>query len=103
MKKDSERLLTSFCRGVAHPDVSGFEVLELLDVRSALAHQEGKLSEEAKRKLEKADSLFLAYARQFHATVAEIADVKEMRKKAAVPPSHWWWYLEKLGRVKAAI
>jgi len=103
MKKDRERLLTSFCRGVAHPDVSGFEVLELLDIRSALAQQEGELSREAKRKLEKADSLFLAHAQQFYATVTEIADLKEMRKKAAIPPSHWWWYLEKLGRVRAAV
>lgn len=89
MKKDRERLLTSFCRGVAHPTVSGFEVLELLDTHSALAHQEGELSGEAKRKLEKDDSLFLARAQQFYATVSEIADLKELRKKVAIPPSHW--------------
>jgi hypothetical protein len=103
MKKDRERLLTSFCRGVAHPHVSGFEVLELLDTRSALAHQEGELSGEVKRKLEKADSLFLAHAQQFYATVTAVADLKEMRKKVAIPPSHWWWYLEKVGRVQAAV
>lgn len=103
MKKDKGRLLMNFCRGVAHPNVSGFEVLDLLDIRSALAYQEGELSEEAKRKLEKADDLFLAHAQQFYVTVTEIADLKAMRKKAAVPPSHWWWYLEKLGRVRAAV
>lgn len=100
--KEKERLLASFCRGVRHPKVSGFEVLELLDVRSALARGEGELSEEARKKLEEADGLFLKNARQFYENVAQVADLEEMRRRAAVSPSHWWWYLEKLGRAEQA-
>lgn len=100
--KEQERLLDSFCQGVCHPQVNGFEVLELLDVRSALAQQERKLSERARKKLEEADGLFLKNARQFYENITQVADLEEMRKRAAVSPSHWWWYLEKLVRAEQA-
>jgi hypothetical protein len=100
--KEKERLLAIFCRSVRHPKVSGFEVLELLDVRSALARREGELSEEARKELEEADGLFLKNARQFYENVARVADLEEMRRRAAVSPSHWWWYLEKLVRTERA-
>lgn len=100
--KEYEHLLASFCQGVCHPQVNGFEVLELLDVRSALAQQEGELNEGARKKLEDADDLFLKNARQFYENVARVADLEEMRKRAAVSPSHWWWYLEKLVQAERA-
>ncbi|HKA56816.1 MAG TPA: hypothetical protein VKJ47_24490 [Candidatus Binatia bacterium] len=100
--KDKEHLLASFCRGVCHPKVSGFEVLELLDIRSALAQQEGELDEKARKKLEEADGLFLKNVRQFYENVARVADLEEMRKRTAVSPSHWWWYLEKLAQAERA-
>ena len=94
---EQERLLTVFCREVRHPQVSGFEVLELLDVRSMLARREGELTEGQRQELEEADGVFLKYAGQFYENVAQVANLEEMRKRVAVPPSHWWWYLEKLG------
>jgi len=100
--KAKEHLLASFCRGVCHPKVSGFEVLELLDIRSVLARQEGELNKKARKKLEEADDLFLKNARRFYEAVAEVADLEEMRRRAAVSPSHWWWYLEKLARAEQA-
>jgi len=102
MKKEKERLLAIFCRGVRHPKVSGFEVLELLDVRSALAQREGELSQGARKKLEEADGLFLKNARQFHENVARVANLEAMRRRAAVSPSHWWWYLERLVQAEQA-
>jgi glutathione synthase/RimK-type ligase-like ATP-grasp enzyme len=99
---EQERLLTVFCRGVRHPQVSGFEVLELLDIRSTLARWEGELSEEQRKKLEEADGVFLKNAGQFYENVAQVANLEEMRKRAIVPPSHWWWYLEKLGPAERA-
>ena len=94
--KKQKHLLTVFCQGVRHPQVSGFEVLDLLDVRSALALGEGELSEEARKELEEADGLFLQHAGQFYEQVVQVANLTEMRKQATVLPSHWWWYLEKL-------
>jgi hypothetical protein len=76
--------------------MSGFEVLELLDIRSALARHEEELNDQQRRTLEEADEVFLRHAAQFHESVMQIADLAEMRKRAMVPPSHWWWYLEKL-------
>ena len=92
----TDDLLAGFCQSVRCPQMSGFEVLELLDIRSALARQEGELSERQQKTLEEADETFLRHAPQFHEQVAQVADLQEMRKRAAVPPSHWWWYLEKL-------
>lgn len=100
--KEEQHLLTVFCQGVRHPQVNGFEVLELLDVRSALARGEGELSEEARKELEEADGLFLQHAGQFYEQVVQVANLEEMRKQAAVLPSHWWWYLEKLGLAERA-
>ncbi|HJY83854.1 MAG TPA: hypothetical protein VKK81_22550 [Candidatus Binatia bacterium] len=97
---DRENLLTVFCQSVHHPQMSGFEVLELLDIRSTLARWEENLSEEQRTRLEGADEVFLRHAGQLYESVTQVADLAEMRKRAAVPPSHWWWYLEKLRRAE---
>ena len=91
---EQEHLLTVFCRGVQYPEVSGFEILELLNVRSALAPWEGKLSDHARKRLEKADAAFLGQTSQFYASIAQVASLAAMRKRASVSPSHWWWYLD---------
>ncbi len=98
-KKDS---LKSFIVGVNYPNVSGFEILELLDARSAIAEFESKLTEEEKLELEKADSLFLSNVDKFYKSISQVADIHEMRKRAGIPPSHWWWYIEKLVKRKKA-
>ncbi|GEM_PF-6240018 len=99
MKKD---LLKSFIVGVSYPTVSGFEVSELLDARSAIAEFEDKLTKEEKAELEKADSLFLSNLDKFYKSVIQVADLDEMRKRAGVPPSHWWWHIERLVKTKEA-
>ena len=101
MKKKKD-FLKSFTVGVKYPNASGFEVLELLDARSAIAEFESKLTEEEKAELEKADSLFLSNLDKFYKSVIQVADLYEMRKRAGVPPSHWWWYMEKLVKTKKA-
>ncbi|MBI3988870.1 MAG: hypothetical protein HY347_04555 [candidate division NC10 bacterium] len=100
----TEQLLARFRQGVQHPEVSGFEVLELLDTRSALAQREEELSEAERRELEAADSLFLTHVQHWYESVGHVADLEAMRRQAAVPPSHWWWYLETLVQaMRAAI
>ena len=86
--------------GVNYPNVSGFEVLEFLDARSAITEIESKLTHEEKVELEKADSLFLSNSNKFYKSVTQVADLNEMRKRAGIPPSHWWWYMEKLVKTK---
>lgn len=91
-----KELLGHYIEGVYYPEVSGFEILELLDIRSEIARKERELSLEEKKKLETADGIFLKNAAKFFTAISEIADLAEMREKANVSPSHWWWYLEKL-------
>lgn len=102
--RKTEQLLARFRQGVQHPEVSGFEVLELLDIRSALAEHEEELSEAKRRELEAADSLFLTHVQHWYESVVQVANLEAMRRQAAVSPSHWWWYLENLVQaMKAAI
>jgi hypothetical protein len=93
---EKERLLKGYIIGVCHPGASGFEVLELLDLRSKLAELETELTGEEREKLEEADSLFLQNADRFYESLLQVADLVEMRRRAGIVPSHWWWYLDKL-------
>ena len=93
-----EQLLERYATGVRFPKASGFEVLELLDVRSRLATREAEMDAAQRQRLEDADAAFLGQAPTLYESVAALGDLGDMRQRAAVPPSHWWWYLEKLGQ-----
>lgn len=93
-----ELLLKHYINGVQFPKISGFEVLELLDVRSKIAQRETELNEIQKARLEEADSVFMRHAVEFYESVSKLGDLRAMRQRANVPCSHWWWYLEKLAQ-----
>jgi len=92
----AQRLVQYYVKAVQFPEVSGFEVLEMLDVRSKLTALESELDAAQRKQLEEADGVFLKSATQFYENLAPLGDLGEMRQRAAVPCSHWWWYLEKL-------
>jgi hypothetical protein len=94
-------LVEGYAVDVEFPDVSGFEVLEMLDLRSDIAEQERELSDEERTILEEADRRFFQNAPLFYASLAAVADLAKMRHRAGAPPSHWWWYLNELLRVAA--
>lgn len=100
-KKDE--LLKNYIISVRHPTISGFEVLELLDVRSALAKLDAELEEEERLKLEEADDCFLSNANIFYESLLKVTDLAEMRKRVKVSPSHWWWYIDRLVRTEKTI
>ena len=93
-----KELLANYAVNVEFPDVSGFEILEMLQVRSRLAMLEEKLSAEERSRLEIADEFFLSHAKMFYISLSEIADLKQLRNQNNILPSHWWWYLDKLMR-----
>jgi hypothetical protein len=93
---EAQRLLEHYVKAVRFANVSGFEVLELLDVRSRLAALESELDRAQRTQLEEADSLFLDHAPTFYESVAAVGDLSDLRRRASVLCSHWWWYLEKL-------
>ncbi len=92
-------VIETYARSVCFPDVSGFEVLELLRLRSRLAEIEQELTSGERAALEAADATFLHNAAALHRQVSEVATLETLRKEAGVRPSHWWWYLDSLTRV----
>ena len=76
--KEKGELLREWTEGVKHPGVSGFELLELMDIRSKLAQEEleGSLTPKERRALEEADGLFLRNAREFYEQIARVADLR---------------------------
>ncbi len=93
---DLEKHRDYYRKAIQFPGVSGFQILELLDVRSKLAGGESELDAAQRVQLEEADSRFLRDAPASYESVARIGDLGELRRRAGVPCSHWWWYLEKL-------
>ena len=89
-------LIESYAVDVEFPQVSGFEILEMLDIRSEIAEREQNLSQAERQQLEKADLRFLKHIHVFHASLSQVVDLPEERRRNNVPPSHWWWYLEEL-------
>jgi hypothetical protein len=98
--KEKESLLRDYSVSVRYPEVSGFEVLELLDLRTRIAKLEADLTEDQMKRLEEADSLFLKNISSFYDRLCQVGDLAQMREQAGISPSHWWWYLEKLVQVE---
>ncbi len=96
MDKRSKHLMDYISKAIDHPDVSGFEALELLDVRSRLASREPLLDDQAKARLEDLDHRLLQMADTWLERISEVAGLAEMRRRAHILPSHWWWYLEEI-------
>lgn len=96
MTQEVRILLEQYAEDVRHPEVSGFELLDVLSTRSALAEREASLSSAQRRSLEEADARLLSAAPTVLARLAEIAPLPELRRRASASPSHWWWYLDLL-------
>jgi len=104
MDRVSKKLIEYLLEALNHPDLSGFELIEILDIRSQLAAREPVLSDHDKTELETLDQHLLELAELLVTRISEVADLAQMRKKAHVLPSHWWWYLDEITmRKKKAI
>ncbi|MBI1923163.1 hypothetical protein HYR99_02820 [Candidatus Poribacteria bacterium] len=73
-------LLKSYRIAVEYPDVSGFEILELLDMRSKLSGFEDCLTDSERETLEHADERLFDNLKSFHEKIQEIGDLAELRK-----------------------
>jgi len=92
----ARELIEYLAQALQHPEVSGFEVLEFLDVRSRLAIQEPLLSQGDRCQLEDIDRKLLQASPSWLARILEMGDLVEMRHRARALPSHWWWYLDEI-------
>lgn len=98
---DYKNWLANYTGGVKFPNVSGFEILEMLQARSHLAMIENRLSATERAELESADAIFLEHANEFYESLSEMADLQELRARENILPSHWWWHLDKLVQSKS--
>jgi len=87
---------------VRYSNVSGFEVLEILDMRSKLTEHENSLTVSEKVTLEHADEILLDNLELFYESIQEIGHLPEFRGRAKSLPSHWWWYMDKFVNREAA-
>ena len=93
-RKDPESLIASYQAGVRHPEASGMEHLNLLQIRSKLASLAAILSTAQSERLQRADHQLLASTNDFLRAIEQIADLSSWRAQEQVPPTHWWWYLD---------
>ena len=100
MDNRSKQLMDYISKAIVHPNVSGFEALELLDVRSRLASREPLLDEPSKARLEELDRQLLQMSSIWLERISEVAGLAEMRRRSHVLPSHWWWYLDEIASAK---
>ena len=90
MDKKSKDLMDFISGAIDHLAVSGFEALEILDVRSRIA----SIDEPDRVRLEGLDRQLLQMADSLIECISEVSNLAEMRRRAHVLPSHWWWYLD---------
>jgi len=90
------RFLKHYTTSVKHPNVSGFEHVEMLVMRDKLADIEHTLPPVEKDQLAKADRRLAEQASEFYAELARITDLRYERNQRQIPSSHWWWYLDVL-------
>jgi hypothetical protein len=93
------RLLAHYCVDVRHPDVSGAEHLEMLQIRDRLAELEPRLTPEEQAALEEADRGLVARAPAFSQELRRFLDLAAYRREHGIPPAHWWWYLDVVSHV----
>ena len=103
MDLKSKKLMDYLSKVILHPDVSGFELLEILDIRSQLAYREPLLDENEKDRLENMDRQLSRHAGSLAARISDVADLAEMRKRTHVLPSHWWWYLDEMSSIRQEV
>jgi hypothetical protein len=90
------KLLKQYQNEVEFPDVSGFEHLQMLDIRDELEEIKSELSGPELEVLNITDQRFLEQATAFHAQLASVTDLAYEREQRNPPPTHWWWYLDVL-------
>jgi hypothetical protein len=88
------RLLVHYCVDVQHPEVSGAEHLEMLQIRDRLAELGPLLTSEEQAALAEADRGLVERATAFYQELLRFLDLAAYRREHGIPPAHWWWYLD---------
>jgi hypothetical protein len=87
-------LLAHYRVDVQHPEVSGAEHLEMLQLRDRLAAIEPRLTTEEQNVLAEADRALVTHAVAFAQEIQRFLNLQAYRHEHGIPPTHWWWYLD---------
>ena len=93
------RLLVHYGLDVQHPEVSGAEHLEMLQIRDRLADLESTLSSEEQEALAEADRVLVERATAFYQELLRFLDLATYRREHGTPSARWWWYLDVLSHL----
>lgn len=93
------RLLAHYCVAVQHPEVSGAEHLEMLQLRDQLAVLAPTLTSEEQVALGEADRVLAEHAPVVHHELQRFLDLAAYRRDQEISPERWWWYLDVLQHV----
>ena len=88
------RLLAHYRVDVQHPEVSGVEHLEMLQIRDRLAELEPTLTSQEQEALAEADRVLVERAAVFYQELLRFLDFAAYRREHSIPPTRWWWYLD---------
>jgi hypothetical protein len=88
------RLLAHYRVDVQHPEVSGTEHLEMLQIRDRLAELESTLTSEEQNALVEADRVLVERANAFHQELLRFLDLAAYRREHGISAARWWWYLD---------
>ena len=92
-------LLAHYGVAVHHPEVSGAEHLDLLQIRDQLAGLEPLLTAEELEALGVADATLAAQAPRVQRELQRFVDLAVYRREHNIPPERWWWYLDVIQHV----
>ena len=93
------RLLMHYCVDVQHPEVSGAEHLEMLQIRDRLAELEPMLTPVDHEELVEADLVLVEQAAAFYQELLRFLDLAAYRQEHSIPLTRWWWYLDVVSHV----
>jgi hypothetical protein len=88
------RLLVHYCVDVQHPEVSGAEYLEMLQIRDRLAELEPMLTSDEQEALAETDRVLVERAAAFYQELIRFLDLATYRREHSILPTRWWWYLD---------
>jgi len=94
-----QQLLKNDQIAVNYPEASGFEHLEMLQIRDQLALIENQLNGLEKEELSLADQLLIKNAKEFYNELSSIIDLKQKRESEQIIATSWWWYLDVLANL----
>lgn len=92
--------LRRYLDGVAFPESSGIEHLDMLEARDRLAAAE--LDPRERHQLREADQELLGKASLFLEELERFVDLPAYRQERGIGSGRWWWYLDVLAAAQAA-